>query len=195
MTFVPNENDKLLVSKLRNDDIKAFDALFQKYSDRLYRFSFSLLKNDEDSKEIIQEVFLRIWKKREELDSSKSFKSYLFTISYRLIIDQLRIRIKDQEYRKFLQEYFNINSIEIESNLDYESLNKKIEIIIEELPEKRKLIYKLSRQKGYSHKEIAQLLGLSIKTVENQINLSLKYFKTRLGKDILPVLLFLSIFS
>ena len=195
MTFLPNEDDKLLVSRLRNNEIRAFDALFQKYSDRLYRFSFSLLKNDEDSKEIVQEVFFRIWNKREELDSSKSFKSYLFTISYRLIIDQLRLRLKDQEYRKFLQEYFNTNSIEIESNLDYESLNKKIEIIIEELPEKRKLIYKLSRQKGYSHKEIAQQLGLSVKTVENQINLSLKYFKTRLGKDILPALLFLSIFS
>ena len=162
---------------------------------KIYRFSFSLLKNEEDSKEIVQEVFFRIWEKRDKIDSSKSFKSFLFTISYNLIVDQLRLRLKDKEYRGFLIKYFDSVNFNLSHEIDYDTLNKKISNIIMELPNKRKRIYKLSRENGLSHKEIAKELGISVKTVENQINLSLKHLKTRLGKDIFPVLFFLFLFA
>jgi len=188
------ENDKQLVTKLRNSEVKAFDSLFHKYSEKLYRFSFSLLKNEEDSKEIVQEVFFRIWNKRFEMDSSKSFKSLLFTISYNLIIDQLRLRLKDKNYRKFLQDYFDRQVIKTDSNIDFDSLSKQVNTAVEELPGKRKQIYKLSRENGYSNKEIARELGISVKTVEAQINLSLRHIKFRLGDQILPAILFAALF-
>lgn len=194
MNVLPNEGDKLLVSKLRNNEVKAFDSLFNKYSEKLYRFSFSLLKNKEDSKEIVQEAFLRIWKKRHEIDSSKSFKSFLFTISYNLIIDQLRLRLKDKEYRDFLVKYFDYEKDNSSNIIEYDALNKQINNAIEELPGKRKQIFKLSRKQGFSYKEIAKELGISVKTVENQINLSLKHLKSHLGRDVFPVLLFISLF-
>lgn len=184
MVSLQNENDKQLVFELRNNKVKAFDAIFHKYSDKLYRFAFSLLKNDEDSKEIVQETFLRVWNNRQDIDISKSLKSYLFTISYHLIIDQLRFRLKDKKYRDFLYQYFDTNSFKINTSIDFNILNKQIEKAVEELPEKRKQIFKLSREKGYSHKEIAEKLGLSVKTVENQINRSLSHFRIRLGKDV-----------
>ena len=195
MNVLINKDDKQLVSQLINNEVKAFDALFQRYSEKLFRFSFSLLKNEEDSKEIVQEAFLRIWKKRQKIDSSKSFKSFLFTISYNLIIDHFRLRLKDKEYREFLAKYFESEKFDFGSDIDYDILNGKIKNAVEELPAKRKRIFILSREKGLSHKEIAEELGISVKTVENQINLSLKHLKVRLGKDILPVLLFLSLFA
>lgn len=195
MNPILTENDKSLVIHLQNNDVKAFDVLFHRYSGKLFRFSFSLLKNEEDSKEIIQETFFRIWNKRLEINSSKSFKSFLFTISYNLIIDQLRLRLKDQEYRKFLLEHFDANNFNVASDMNYETLTKQIETVIEELPNKRKQIYKLSRENGFTRKEIAEQLGISVKTVENQINLSLKHLKHRLGKDFLPVLLFIALFA
>ena len=184
MISLQNENDKRLVFELRNNKINAFDAIFHKYSDKLYRFAFSLLKNDEDSKGIVQETFLKLWKNRNDIDTSKSLKSYLFTISYHLIIDQLRYRLKDVRYREFLYRYFENNSFIINSKFDFDVLNRQIEAAVEELPDKRKQIYLLSREKGYSHKEIADKLGLSVKTVENQINRSLNHFRMRLGNDI-----------
>ena len=187
MNLMSEENDTLLVSRLRNSDVKAFEILFHKYSGKLYRFSSSLLKNEEDSKEIVQEVFFRIWNKRSEINCSKSFKSFIFTISYNLIIDQLRLRLKDKKYRKFLIDYFDTHSFEIKSEIDLEILNKHIELAVEEIPKKRKQIYKLSRERGYSHKEIAQVLGISVKTVENQINLSLKHIKLCLGEEFLSL--------
>jgi len=194
MEPLTTENDKQLVTRLINNEVQAFDSLFHKYSEKLYRFSFSLLKNEEDSKEIVQEVFFRIWNKRFEMDSSKSFKSLLFTISYNLIIDQLRLRLKDQNYRKFLQDYFDRQVIKTDSNIDFDTLSKQVDTAVEELPGKRKQIYKLSRDNGYSNKKIARELGISVKTVETQINLSLRHIKFRLGDQILPAILFTTLF-
>jgi len=192
---VNSDTDKFLVLQLQNNEVKAFDALFCKYSEKLYRFAFSLLKNEEDSKGIVQEAFLRIWKKREVIDSTKSFKSYLFSISYNLVVDLLRLRLKDQKYRKFLVHFFESESFNLSSNLDYDEIVKQIHAAVEELPAKRKHIYTLSRELGLSHKEIASRLGISVKTVENQITLALKHLKIKLGKDLFPVILFLILFA
>jgi RNA polymerase sigma-70 factor (ECF subfamily) len=195
MISTPNINDKELVNKLQNNEIEAFDILFRRYCDKLFRFSFSLLKEEEISKEIVQETFYRIWEIRRQIDSNKSFKSFLFSISYHLIIDELRLRMKDQEYRNFITQYFGEQSEKQVSTIDYQTIENKIKKAVEELPLKRKQIYHLSRNNGLSHKEIAKKLGITTKTVENQINLSLKHIKTRLGKEILPLLLFLSLFG
>lgn len=189
------EYEKELILQLQNNESKSFDILFEKYSGRLYRFSFSLLKNNEDAKEIVQETFFRVWEKRHKIDSAKSFKSFLFTISYHLIIDQLRLRLKDQEYRKYLKEYFNSEKNSGDSSPDFETLTRKVAQAVEELPNKRKQIYSLSRENGLSHKEIASQLNISVKTVENQINLALKHIRVRLGNDYLPLVLFISLFS
>jgi RNA polymerase sigma-70 factor (family 1) len=182
MNDLSGYNDEILVSQLRNNNTRAFDSLFRKYSDKLYSFSFSLLKNDEDSREIIQEVFLKIWHKRNDIDPSKSFKSFLFTITYNLIMDSLRQRLKEKEYRKFLEYYFEFKEISINSELDYEILKREIVNAVEELPYKRKNIFKLSREKEMSYREIAEELGIKIKTVENQINLALKHIRSRISK-------------
>lgn len=194
MSISEKEDDKLLVLQLNNDEVEAFDALFHKYSEKLFRFSFSLLKNKEDAQEIVQEAFLRIWKKREEIDSAKSFKSFLFSISYNLVVDRLRLRLKDQEYRKFLVHYFESESFELRNDLDYDKIVVQIRNAVEELPHRRKQIYTLSREIGLSNKEIASRLDISVKTVENQITLALKHLKTKLGKDLLQVVLFLILF-
>lgn len=185
MKSLQSENDIVLVSLLKKGEIKAFDTLFYKYNKKIYRFSFSLLKNKEDSKEIVQEVFLRIWKKRDSLDLKKSFKSLLFSITYHLIIDQLRIRMKELEYRKSIKDYFQISSSAIDSSLDHSIIIEHIESAVEELPAKRKRIYKLSREKGLTYNDIAKELGISTKTVENQIHLSIKHLKLRIGRNVL----------
>lgn len=189
------ENEEiLLVSQLIKSDKKAFDALYHRYSQKLFIFSFSLLKNEEDSKGIVQEVFLRVWSKRQEINSTKSFKSFLFTISYNLIIDHLRVKLKDKEYQMFLKDYFNSSSISPSSLTDYEIINGMIKEAIEELPKKRKNIFILSREKGHTHKEISAQMGISVKTVENQIGLAIKQIKIKLGKDALIFGLFISLF-
>ena len=192
---MPSELEIKLLNRLRNDDVKAFDSLFQIYSKRLYRFAFSLLKNREDSEGIVQEVFLRVWRKRADIDSTRSFKSFLFTISYNLIMDELRLRLKQKEYLNSLEKFFDLEEIDSGHDADYNLMKSQIDSLVDELPEKRKHIYLLSREKGLSHKEIAEKLNISVKTVENQINLALRFLKNRLGKELISALLFVSLFG
>lgn len=195
MNDLTEETEKMLLVLLRNGDTGAFDQLFRKYSPKLFRFALSLLKSDDDAREIVQETFFRIWNRRQEIAPDKSFKSFVFTISYNLMIDQLRLRLKDQEYRRFLSENFEIGQERLSVTIDYDTLCSQIEQAVDELPDRRKTIFTLSRNAGMSHREIAEKMGVSVKTVENQINLSLKHIRMRLGKDFLPALLLLSLFS
>jgi RNA polymerase sigma-70 factor (family 1) len=183
------------ISMLQKGDLRAFDRLYHFYSPKLYRFAFSLLKNNEDAEGIVQEVFLILWNKRTEIDATKSFKSYLFTISHNLIIDKLRKRLKEKEYQAYLKGYFNSFTMTPEQATDYSIIKSQVDRAVEDLPKKRKQIYKLSRENGLSHKEISKQLNISHKTVENQITLSLKYLKDRLGAEIPAVIFYLFLFA
>ena len=192
---MPSKLEIQLISRLQKDDVNAFDGLYRIYSKRLYRFAFSLLKNTEDAEGIVQEVFLRVWHKRSTIETTKSFKSWLFTISYKLIMDELRLKLKEKEYILHLEKFFNPEQITSEQKTDYNILKDQIDGFVEELPAKRRIIYKLSRDKGLSHKQIAEKLKISVKTVENQINLALRHMKSRLGKNAISILLFISLFG
>lgn len=195
MSDLVYESDKKLADLLREDDISAFDTLFHKYSKRLYKFALSLLKNEEDSRDIVQEVFFKIWNKRSAIDSTKSFKSFLFSISYNLIVDQLRLRVKDVDYREYLIKHFENGGYTGQDKIDFDDIVTKVRLAVDELPERRRKIYILSREAGLTNREIAAKMGITIKTVENQITLALKHLRKRLGREILPVLLFISLFG
>jgi RNA polymerase sigma-70 factor (family 1) len=178
------EYEKQLVSLLKDNNVKAFDILFYKYSKNIYNYSFSILKDSDESKEIVQEVFCRVWNYRSKLDTEKSFKSLLFTITYRLIINHLRIKIKEKKYLNHVLDNYNPENNSLNNNHEYSILSNQIENAVDELPEKRKKIFKLSRENCLSYIEIANELGITTKTVENQINLSLKYLRVRLDLNV-----------
>ena len=187
-------SDKQLAGQIKKGQTYAFDQLFDRYSQPLYRFSKSLLKNHEDAEEVVQEVFFRIWKKRDELNERRSFQSFLFSIAYNLIVDQFRQRVKDQKYEQFLIKQAQQNYLNPGNELEYKELKKQVNKAITELPEQRKKIYQLSRKDGLCYKEIASRLNIKSKTVENQLNLALKHIRKRLGNKILAIILFLYLF-
>src|SRR5690606_2765735 len=185
-------SDKELALLVSKGTVEAFNALYRLYSPRLFRFAFSLLKNEEDAKEVIQDVFIIIWRKRFEIRSEQSLRSYLFKISYNVVIDKIRKRIKEKTFLSHLYQYFEVS--ESSQTLEYAQLNQQLQEAVEALPPRRRLILKLSREQNLSHKEIAEKLGISIKTIENQITLSLRQIKDQLGSNDLLVLLFINLF-
>ena len=146
------QSDSELADNIKSGQLNAFDQLYERYSQNLYRFARSFLKTHEDSEEVVQEVFFRVWNKRKDLSGRKSVQSFLFTIAYNVVIDQLRKRLKDQKYEQFLIYQAQQNFLNSGDNLEYEDLKKQVEKAIHDLPEQRKQIDKMSREEGLNHK-------------------------------------------
>ncbi len=171
--------DKDLVVQLKSNSSSAFQALFEKYSQRIYRFSLGYLKSTQEAEEIVQDVFLRVWKAREELLVERSFESYLFTIAKNTILNTIRKANYEKAYLEYSSLHPNKNSL-LEEELDFKELDRIYRRAIEKLPARRKEVYRLSRDNGLSNREIANELGISVKTVENQMTAALSAIKKEL---------------
>lgn len=188
---MPLNDDLEHIVKLKQGDLASFDVLFKKYSERLYAFALSITKEPYVAEEITQLVFMKIWEKRSRIEEHQSFKSFLFSITYSETISWLRK--ENSEKRKINMigsENFTLSTNETNFTIEFNNIQGMANEIIDSLPEKRREIFKLSREQGYSNKEIAKLLNISIKTVENQMTAALKTLKELLGKDEILGLLF-----
>jgi len=186
--------DYELVKSLKRGDLFAFDKLFSKYSKKLYYFAKGYLGSKEDAEGLVQEVFLMVWNKRKELKEHLSFNAFLYTVTYNAIRKYFRKKAREKKYLdRFLVDYdgkYNKTVADIEYNNLLELANEAIE----KLPEKRKLIFQLSRHKGLSNMGIAKRLDISKKTVENQIHSALKFLREQFGKETLLTILFYWLF-
>ena len=127
------ENEAQLVKSLSKGNLLAFNSLFKEYSGRLYRFAYGYLKSEEESEELVQEVFTKIWEKHKELKSELSFKSYLFTIAFNIIKKHFRREAYMSEYfQTRISEDFDL---ETTKKVTYDSLYHYLTELVNQLPE------------------------------------------------------------
>lgn len=184
------KTDVEYVQCLKKDDFSAFDSLFRKYAQSLYAFSHSLTRDLFAAEEITQLVFLKVWEKRDRINENLSFKSFLFSVAYNETISWLR---KENSKKRRIGEYAHLAASltnETEQSVEFHNMELVAGRLIEEMPEKRKEIFRLSRDQGFSNKAIAGKLNISVKTVENQMTSALKYLREKLGEYELLGLLF-----
>jgi RNA polymerase sigma-70 factor (family 1) len=192
MKYKTLENESLLVKSLSKGNLLAFNTLYNEYSGRLYRFALGYLKSEDEAEELVQEVFTTIWEKRADLKEELSFKSFLFTIAFNIIKKHFRTRT-------YLNEYFKKGvgddlDMQTSQKITYDSLYQYVTELVNQLPEKRREIFIKSRFEGLSIKEIAEKLGISHKTVENQLTDALKFIRTNLNKETISAILFFALF-
>jgi len=183
-----------LVLKLQKGDVEAFDLVYEKYAGRLYGFTLKYLKSTDETEELVQSVFLKVWENYKTLKKESSFKSYLFTITYNEICNTFRRR---SHLQKFIGEQLNDNSQtsnETEELIDYNSIRERVGQIVSKLPERQRTIFLKSREEGKSNKEIAIELDLSSGTVDNYISESLKFIRSNLHEKNFSALLLFSLF-
>ena len=181
-------DDSLLVVKLKEGNILAFEMLYEKYSAKLYN-SITLISYDQSlAKDITQSSFLTIWEKRHLLDSQKSFSAYLYTIARNLFYketERLILKNKFVDYKLSDTEIFDDNTIE---KIDNTYIEDYINTLIENLSEMPKKIFIMKKEDNLSNKEIASELGISERSVEAHFYRTLKLLKDKL-KDFLIVFL------
>lgn len=183
-----------LVQNLQKGDVEAFDQVYEKYAGNLYGFILKYLKSTDETEELVQSVFLKVWENQKTLRKESSFKSYLFTIAYNEICNIFRRR---SHLQKFIGEQLidsSQTSNETEELIDYNSIRERVEQIVSKLPERQRTIFLKSREDGKSNREIAIELGLSSGTVDNYISGSLKFIRSNLSDKNFSALLLFSLF-
>lgn len=186
--------DAKLISNFRNGDIEAFRKIYESYCEPLYRFAYSYMKDSFEAEEIVQDVFIKIWERREDIDEQKSFKSYLYRITVNKVFNELKHRVVKQKYEQHALNFDQITSETPESSIQFQELNKKLDLLLTQLPEQQRNIFIMSRWKGLSNAEIAESLSLSLRTVENQIYRASKFIKLHLNDDY-PIVILLIAFG
>ncbi|MGV8093082.1 MAG: RNA polymerase sigma factor [Mangrovibacterium sp.] len=187
--------DESLIKRFAEGDMRAFDSIYAIFNPKLQRFVFTLVKTETDTEEIVQEVFVKLWENRERLKKFTSFENYLFTIAYHTTVSLLRKRAKEIQY----VEYIKSIQIEVEDFSDNETFNKDeihetLDLLIEKMPERQREVFKMKHFQSCSYKEIADNLNISVNTVENHIVKAHKFLKENLGKNYLPIILFIYLF-
>lgn len=190
MEIVRDFSESDLLRRLKQDDERAFDALFRHYSALVYRFAFSYLKSRPAAEEIVQECFIKIWEKRAQLRDDVPLKGYLFTTAHHAVLNELR---RDQHHlRLHGQVAAAAGPASVANEAEYQEMEALYAAALDRLPPKQREVFVLSRQLGLSYPEIAERQGVSVKTVEAHIMQALKtmrsYFRLH-GGGVLGILL------
>ena len=194
MTTLKSNKELELVRKLRDGDSSAFDLLFEQYSSKLFYFVNKYLNVKEESEEIVQDVFLKIWKNKREIRNEEAFKSYLYKIALNSIRNYFNKKQIQEKHKQLIAQEYLAESFSNTDELDYETVIKRVDQLIEQLPEKRKEIFLLSRKEGFDISEIAIYLGISESTVKNQISSAIAFLRREVKKGELSNSLFLTLF-
>ncbi|HHJ10854.1 MAG TPA: RNA polymerase sigma-70 factor [Bacteroidetes bacterium] len=185
-----SDEDYRLIKALQKGDIFAFNELFLKYSHKVYNFAIKHMEHEEDVKDLVQDVFIKIWNKRKDIDEKQSFNGYLFAITLNMIRKYFRKKVKDYKLVDRWLENTKSYSEETKLTIEYNSFRERTDKILNELPPKRKTVFILSREQGLSAEDIARVMNISKKTVENHLNLALRYLRKKLVGEIFLLIFF-----
>jgi RNA polymerase sigma-70 factor (ECF subfamily) len=174
--------------------MQAFDEIYHKYNKLLFGFAIRIVKFSHDAEDIVHDVFLKLWQNRTSIDEEMSFRSYLFTIAYNTTINIIRKRSVKEEYVEALKNLQDQGTNNVATEMEFNELNEKLQSALNELPQRQKEIYMLSRDEGLTYSQIAEKLSISVNTVENHMVKALKFLRTRIDTTSIMATLFWYLF-
>ncbi|MET0635289.1 MAG: sigma-70 family RNA polymerase sigma factor [Chitinophagaceae bacterium] len=174
---------EISVEQIRNGDQKSFEQAYHHFHSRLYFYVLKYLHSPYLSEETVQLTFIKLWENRLKLSADLDLSIQVFRVAKSTMIDLLR---KERTARAHLKEPVDEASyLYVETDTTFKDELRRVNDLIEELPEARRAVFKLSRFDDLSHKEIAEQLSISPKTVENQISRAIRHLKQKIGTVIL----------
>lgn len=183
------------MQEIKAGNMLAFDEVYRRYSKRLFRFSYNLLKLKEDAENIVQDVFLNLWANRNKVEKVASLKYYIFTIAYHSSITIIRKKLKESGYLENLRSLQEPSEEAVDLQVEFRELDEKLKGIIDTLPDRQKEVYILHRIEGLKYSEISERLGISLNTIENHMSRALKTIRKKIGNYSLIALIFFYLFA
>jgi len=173
--------EKALLLRLKDGDERAFEILYNNYKTRIAGNLFKLLKSDDVVKEVLQELFFKIWEVRAQIDPDKSFKSYLFRIAENLVYDYFRKVAKDKRLLTKLMASSSELYLHIEEDMLSKEDAQKLEHAIGLMPPQRKMVFTLCKLEGKSYKEVEEIMGINAKTISSHMLQANRFLKKHFG--------------
>ncbi|MHA4895388.1 RNA polymerase sigma-70 factor [Pedobacter sp. PWIIR3] len=173
--------DQELVALLKHGDRLALAQIFEKYNDLLYAHAYNKLRLKEDARDIVQDVFVKLWNRHERLEVTSNLPGYLFMMTRNAIFSHLAHKVVVSDYAESYQRFKE----EGEAVTDHLIREKQLAAIIEKeiaaLPPRMREVFELSRKENLSNKQIAERLGISEATVADQIKKALRQLRIKIG--------------
>lgn len=178
-----NHDTEILIQPLKNGSVKAFDALYQLYSARLYNFVLKISNGDTYmAEEIVQRVFIKIWEDRSMLDTQKSFNAFICTIAKNMLMNEYKHQMVEFVYQEYILQINEEGSSDGVDKIEYVFLEKYLNTLIEQLTPARREVYIMNRIDKLTVKEIAQRSGKSEKTIEKQLSEANEFIRRQFSK-------------
>lgn len=186
-------DEKDLIKELKSGSVTAYRRLYEQWVSKLYHFVFHYVKSEAVTDDIVQETFLRIWTGRERLDPLCSFKSYLFTISYHLLLKELRRQLNHPSMEEYLK-YQNEASVSEEyiiDDIDFESFCTALARAKQKLSPRQREIFEWNKEQDIPVADITKKLSISEQVVRNQLSAALKTMRAELQNHAFLLSIFL----
>lgn len=184
------QTERELLIRLRQGDRKAFDEIYEQWSGYVYNFICKTLYNKALAEDITQELFLRLWKHRSQIDEQRNFEAWIFTIARNLVYKEGRRMVLSSAFAETVRKEAGADTDRTtEDMVNFSFVNEQVNQLIEQLPPARRRIYLLNKMDGLSIREIAARLNLSEKTVETQLYHANVFLRSRLRNTVLVLAL------
>lgn len=174
--------DSELIGLLKSGDHASFQVLYERHWGGLYIHALKMLDDEDEAKDVVQEVFIGLWNKKQTLDIKSSPGAYLFSAVRNKVLNLIRDKKTRAGYIDLFSLYIDQHSNEVLEGIQEKELLKAIEEVIQSLPEKMKKIFELSRKEHLSHRDISEKLDISEKTVKRQVSNALHILRDKLDR-------------
>ena len=194
MTKDERQNDLALYAEVKKGNVKAFEQLFDRHYRQLCQFSMHITGNLEASEELVSDVLANLWLRRDNLNIEKNLKVYLYQSIKNQSINHLN---KKEVLHDSLEEpsgEIGLSSYRPDELACYQELQQQLQFLIDQMPPKRRLIFRMSRLEGFTYAEISEILSISVNTVQNQMVAAVKFmagFKSTFLQAVIFVIAFI----
>jgi RNA polymerase sigma-70 factor, ECF subfamily len=183
--------NKAIGTLLAERDETAFEQVFKTHFKRLHAYAFTILRDEVEAEEMVQQVFFKLWERNDNLSLTGSVSAYLYRAVHNESLNYIK-HLKVRSTHQLHIAYSMKNEVEHPAKkILTGELEKKIHSALNELPEQCRTIFQMSRFDELKYREIADKLGISVKTVENQMGKALKLLRAKLADFLIFILLFI----
>ncbi|MEM1134388.1 MAG: RNA polymerase sigma-70 factor [Bacteroidota bacterium] len=163
------ESDKYLFEKIKSGDKKALEVLFDRYYEPLCDFSYQFLKSTDLSEEAVSDIFIKLWLNKKNISFTTNLKSYLYRAVRNCSLNYIKKENGNFEALSTISHQIGSKEQSADYPLIFDEFQKDVASIIDQLPDQQRLIFRMNRLEGLKYKEIAEILNISVHTVQNHM--------------------------